>query len=54
MLVMLVLSALFNLNPFIPGVRDIPRAIPLYKQIWREHYRELREVAGAGTDTPDS
>ncbi|HEV7941209.1 MAG TPA: hypothetical protein VGP17_00260 [Solirubrobacteraceae bacterium] len=54
MLVMLVLSALFILIPFIPGVRDIPRAIPLYKLIWREHYREQREVAGAGTDTPDS
>ena len=54
MLVMLALSALFILIPFIPGVRDIPRAIPLYKLIWREHYREQREAAGAGTDTPDS
>ena len=25
--------------PFIPGVRDIPRWIPIYKLIWREHYR---------------
>ncbi len=40
MLVMLVLSAIFVLIPFIPGVRDIPRAIPLYKLIWREHYRD--------------
>lgn len=43
MLVMLVLSACFVLIPFIPGVRDIPRAIPLYKLIWREHYREQRQ-----------
>jgi hypothetical protein len=25
--------------PFIPGVRDIPRWIPVYKLIWRDHYR---------------
>ncbi len=25
--------------PFIPGVRDLPRRIPIYKPIWKEHYR---------------
>jgi hypothetical protein len=25
--------------PFIPGVRDLPRRIPIYKLIWKEHYR---------------
>jgi hypothetical protein len=48
MLVMLALSVCFILIPFIPGVRDIPRAIPLYRLIWREHYRELREAEREG------
>ncbi len=42
MSVMGVLSLAFVLVPFIPGVRDIPRWIPLYRLIWRNHYRELR------------
>jgi len=27
------------LIPFIPGVRDLPRRIPIYRLIWRDHYR---------------
>ena len=41
-LVMAVMGALtlaLILIPFIPGVRDIPRRVPIYKLIWREHYR---------------
>ncbi len=38
-MVMAVLSLAFICVPFIPGVRDIPRWIPIYKLIWREHYR---------------
>jgi hypothetical protein len=41
MLIMAVLSLAFVCVPFIPGVRDIPRAIPVYRLIWREHYRSL-------------
>jgi hypothetical protein len=26
--------------PFIPGVRSIPRYVPLYRLIWREYYRQ--------------
>jgi hypothetical protein len=37
--IMAVLSLAFVLVPFIPGVRDIPRWIPFYKLIWRDHYR---------------
>jgi hypothetical protein len=40
MLVMGVLSLAFICVPFIPGVRGIPRRIPIYRWIWREHYRE--------------
>ena len=38
--VMAVLSLAFVLIPFLPGVRDIPRRIPIYKLIWRDYYRE--------------
>jgi hypothetical protein len=36
-----VLSLAFILVPFLPGVRAIPRRIPIYKLIWRDHYRQL-------------
>ncbi len=41
-LAMTVLSLAFILIPFIPGVRSIPRWIPIHKLIWREHYRAQR------------
>ena len=40
-LTMVGLSALLVLVPFIPGVRDLPRWIPIYKLIWRQHYAEM-------------
>ena len=40
MMVMGVLSLAFICIPFIPGVNILPRRIPIYKLIWREHYRE--------------
>jgi hypothetical protein len=39
MLVMTALSLAFVSIPLIPGVRSIPRWIPIYKLIWKEHYR---------------
>jgi hypothetical protein len=42
MAVMGVLSLAFILVPFLPGIRDIPRRIPVYKLIWRDHYRAQR------------
>jgi hypothetical protein len=39
--VMGVLSLAFILVPFLPGVSDVPRRIPIYKLIWREHYRAM-------------
>ena len=39
MALMGALSLAFVLVPFIPGVRSLPRHIPIYKLIWREHYR---------------
>ncbi|HSZ05879.1 MAG TPA: hypothetical protein VK778_11890 [Solirubrobacteraceae bacterium] len=41
MLVMGLLSALFVCIPLLPGVRDLPRRLPVYKLIWKEHYRSV-------------
>jgi len=38
LLLMSVLSLAFICVPFIPGVRSLPRKIPIYRLIWREHY----------------
>lgn len=40
--VMLLLTALLLLVPFIPGLRDIPRWIPIHRLIWRRHYADMR------------
>jgi hypothetical protein len=40
-LVMTILSLGLLLVPFIPGLRDIPRWIPVHKLIWRQHYRSM-------------
>ncbi len=42
MLIMGLLSLAFICIPFIPGVRALPRRIPIYKLIWKEHYRAQR------------
>jgi hypothetical protein len=39
-LVMALLTALLFLVPLIPGLRDIPRWIPIYRLIWRRYYAE--------------
>ena len=43
MMIMGVLSRAFILIPFIPVVNRLPRWIPIYKLIWREHYRRQAE-----------
>jgi hypothetical protein len=39
--IMLVLTLALILVPFIPGLRSIPRWIPLYRLIWRDYYRQV-------------
>jgi hypothetical protein len=39
LLIMGILSLAFICIPFIPIINRIPRWIPIYKLIWREHYR---------------
>lgn len=36
---MMVLSLVLLLLPFIPGLRSIPRRIPVYRLVWRQYYR---------------
>ncbi|MHB8632036.1 MAG: hypothetical protein ACYC9W_08930 [Candidatus Limnocylindria bacterium] len=38
-IIMAVLTALLALVPFVPGLRDIPRYLPLHRLIWRRSYR---------------
>ena len=40
-LLMIVLTALLALVPFIPILRDIPRWIPVHRLIWRRYYRDM-------------
>jgi hypothetical protein len=40
MMIMGVMSLGLILIPFIPGVRDIPRWVPIYRYIWRDYYRD--------------
>jgi hypothetical protein len=39
LLIMAVLSLAFVCIPFLPGINALPRKIPIYRLIWREHYR---------------
>lgn len=39
MLVMGALALLFVCVPFLPGVRDVPRRVPVWRLIWREPRR---------------
>jgi hypothetical protein len=41
-------TILLLLVPFIPGLRDIPRLIPLHRLVWRRWYRES-PPSGPGT-----
>ncbi len=46
---MLVLTVLLALVPFIPGLRSIPRWTRIYRLIWRRHYKDLAAAAPGGT-----
>jgi hypothetical protein len=50
--VMGLLSVAFVLVPFLPGVRSLPRRLPIYKLIWRQHYRVHAAAAPDGVDLP--
>ena len=39
-----LLTLLLVLVPFIPGLRDIPRLIPIHRLIWRHYYAEQKRT----------
>jgi hypothetical protein len=41
-------TILLLLVPFIPGLRDIPRVIPVYRLVWRSWYRTAAKDGEAG------
>ncbi|MGD0881714.1 MAG: hypothetical protein ABSB09_09125 [Acidimicrobiales bacterium] len=45
--IMIVLTILLAVLPFIPGLRSIPRWTRVYRLIWRNHYREVERPTGA-------
>ena len=44
MLIMGLLSLAFVCVPFLPGIRSLPRKVPIYRLIWKEHYRSQQSV----------
>jgi hypothetical protein len=38
-LVMVALALVFICVPLLPGVRSLPRLVPIHRLIWREHYK---------------
>ena len=54
---MLLLSVLLILVPYIPGLRDLPRWIPIHRLIWRRYYASKRArppTTGASTPVPSA
>jgi hypothetical protein len=51
---MALLSIGFVGIPFIPGVRSIPRLVPLYRLIWRDYYRKAEAAGETGPDAPNT
>ncbi len=49
---MMLLTVVFVLVPFIPGVRSIPKLVPVYRFIWRDYYRSQAEAATSKSQAP--
>jgi len=43
--IMMVLTAALVFVPFIPGVRSLPKALRVYRLIWRDYYRRVEHPA---------
>jgi hypothetical protein len=46
--IMVLLTLLLILVPFIPGVRSIPRVVPIHRLIWRKYYATRPQSRTAG------
>jgi hypothetical protein len=42
--IMMLLTLLLMLLPFIPGLRSIPRWIPIHRLVWRNYYRRAKRA----------
>ena len=40
-------TLLLVLIPFVPGLRQLPRVLPLHRLIWRRYYQEAESLPGA-------
>jgi hypothetical protein len=51
-----ICTILLLLIPFIPGLRDVPRYVPLYRLVWRTWYRSpgTADTPSKHSRTPDS
>ena len=52
---MMLLTLGLVLVPFIPGLRDLPRWIPVHRLIWRDWYRRnagVHSSRGRGAPAP--
>jgi len=53
--IMAILSLAFVCIPFIPGIRSIPRFIPIYRLVWRDYYHHadrLHQEPGGTAPSP--
>jgi len=51
--VMALLTLAFVAVPFIPGIRSIPKWIPVHRIIWRSYYRQARAPMGQGSSSAE-
>jgi len=40
----MLLTLVLMLVPFIPGLRSIPRWIPIHRLVWRNYYRSTKRA----------
>jgi hypothetical protein len=52
--IMMILTLVLALVPFIPGLRSIPRWSRIYRLIWRQHYRDLARTTPGRPRSPPS
>jgi hypothetical protein len=41
-MLMMGLTLVLMFLPWIPGLRSIPRWIPVHRLVWRDHYSRMR------------
>jgi hypothetical protein len=51
-LIMGILTALLALIPFIPGLRTVPKWIPVHRLVWRDYYRKRGPRTRSGEPEP--